>query len=167
MMHVLVANMGDGNAVVASQATLGELLGQKRGDQRPVHRNTVRNAINRLVRDQWIEVVEIGGKGGALGYRINSRVAWHGRRDLRRYARFTAEVLATEHEQSEPIDDRPPLRSVPTVMRGETPLPTGEGEPPPSQPSLEGLEPVLYRDSAGSLYEHDPQTGVLQQRIDQ
>jgi len=165
LAHVLVANMGDGNAVVASQKTLGELLGHHKGDGKPVHRNTVRKAINRLARDRWIEVVEIGGKGGALGYRINSRVAWHGPRDQLRYARFSAEVLASESEQTERIDERPPLRTVPTVMRGETPLPTGPGEDPPSQQPLEGLEPVVYRDESGRLYEHDPQTGELQQRI--
>src|SRR5690625_1764668 len=85
LMHVLVAHMGEGNAVVASQTTLGELMGRSKKDGKPMHRHTVRNAINKLKADRRIEVVQIGGKGGALGYRINSRVAWHGPRDQIRY----------------------------------------------------------------------------------
>lgn len=142
LMHVLVAHMGEGNAVVASQTTLGELLGRDRG--KPVHRHTIRKAINRLNQDRWIEVVQIGGKGGALGYRINSRVAWHGSRDQIRYARFSAQVIASETEQ-EDIDDRAPLRRVPTIMHGETPLPSGPGETPPSQQQIEGMEPYIER----------------------
>lgn len=70
LAHVLVANMDTtSNAVVASQATIGELMGG-------VHRNTVRKAIQVLEAERWIEVLQIGGKGGALAYVVNSRVAW-------------------------------------------------------------------------------------------
>lgn len=176
LVHVLVANMGSGNAVVASQKTLGELMarevtkkledGTEYTERRPVHRNTIRKAIQKLVRDQWIEVVELGGKGGALGYVVNARVAWHGSRNDLRYAKFNAEVLASESEQSEAIDGRAELQTIPQVMHGESAIPSGPGDDPPSQTQLEGMEPVVYRDRAGHEWEHDPETGELQQRIE-
>lgn len=136
LAHLLVANMdAGGNAVVASQSTLGELLG--------VHRNTVRKAISVLESERWIEVVEIGGKGGALAYVVNSRVAWAQGRDALAYAGFTARVVASSAEQTQPLEDRPPLRQVPVLLRGESQLPHGEGAQPPSQPALAGMEPDL------------------------
>lgn len=145
LAHTLVAHMGDGNAVVASQGTLGELMA--RPGERPVHRNTVRKAIQKLEAEQWIEVVQIGGKGGALAYVINDRVAWGQPRDRLRYSRFSAQVIASESEQATPLESRPPLRQIPTLMRGEEQIPHGEPAEPPSQGLLEGTEPDLpYRD---------------------
>jgi len=142
LAHVLVAHMSStNNAVVASQATLGELMAGP--GERPVHRNSVRNAINILVSERWIEVVQIGGKGGALAYVVNARVAWSRARSDIRYSVFSARVIASESEQSEPLEDRPGLRQVPVLMRGEYQLPVGPGEPPPSQSILDGLEPDL------------------------
>lgn len=167
LVEVLIANMGEGNAVVASQATLGELLGRgvnKTG--KPVHRNSVRKAIKVLESERFIEVVQVGGKGGALAYVINSRVAWHGKRSGMRYARFSAQVLASETEQSG-IDDQTPLRRIPQLMHGETPIPTGEGEPPPSQPGLEGIDPPAFeREPASDVLERQELEQRGQQRID-
>lgn len=158
LMHTLVAYMEPGtNAVVASQATLGRLCGG-------MHRNTVRRAVELLEQQQWIEVVKLGGKGGALGYVVNSRVAWAGARDGSRYAVFNARVLASDTEQDAPLDGRPKLRQVPILQRGEVAIPSGPGLPPPSQPILPGLEPVAYRDSQGREFDVDPGTGELQQR---
>lgn len=144
LAHVLVALMDQGNAVVASQSTLGELLSAK--GEASVHRNTVRRAIKRLQQDKWIEVVQIGGKGGALAYVVNDRVAWGTNRNGLRYSRFSAQVIASISEQpdADTIDERPRLRQVPTLMYGdERQLPAGPGEDPPSQGLLEGLEPDL------------------------
>lgn len=141
LAHTLVAHMGDGNAVVASQGTLGELMA--RPGERPVHRNTVRKAIQKLEAERWIEVVQIGGKGGALAYVINDRVAWGQPRDSLRYSRFSAQVLASSSEQQQPLEDRPPLRQIPTLMRGEEQLPHGDPGEPPSQGCIEGMEPDL------------------------
>ena len=93
--------------------------------------------------ERWIEVVQIGGKGGALAYIVNARVAWSRARSDIRYSVFSARVIASEAEQNEPLDDRPGLRQVPVLMRGEQQLPGGTGEPPPSQTILDGLEPDL------------------------
>lgn len=141
LAHVLVAHMGDGNAVVASQTTLGELMAVP--GQQPVHRNTVRRAIQRLEADRWIEVIQLGGKGGALAYLINDRVAWGQSRDKLRYSKFSAQVLASESEQLRPLGDRPPLRQIPTLMRGESQFPHGPHDDPPSQGLIDGTEPDL------------------------
>lgn len=141
LAHTLVAHMGEGNAVVASQGTLGEMM--SRPGERAVHRNTVRKAIQRLVEDRWIEVVRVGGKGGALAYVINDRVAWGQPRDQLFYSRFTAQVIASESEQTEPVEERPPLRQIPTLMRGEEQIPHGESGSPPTQQLLDGTEPDL------------------------
>lgn len=141
LAHTLVAHMGDGNAVVASQGTLGELMA--RSGERPVHRNTVRKAIQKLESERWIEVVQIGGKGGALAYIVNDRVAWGQARERLRYSRFSAQVLVSESEQAQAIENREPLRQIPTIMRGEQQIPSGEPGDPPSQGLLEGTEPDL------------------------
>jgi hypothetical protein len=141
LMHFFVARMSKNtNALVASQATLGELLGS---DGAPIHRNTIRRALKTLETDRWIEIVQIGGKGGALAYVVNDRVAWGKERSKLRYSKFSAEVIVSSSEQTLPIDGREPLRQLPEIAGNEKQLPTGEGMEPPSQPSLEGMEPDL------------------------
>lgn len=162
LMHFLVARMNTStNAVVASQATLGELLG---GEGKPIHRNTIRRAIKTLEADKWIETVQIGGKGGALAYVVNDRVAWGQERSKLRYSRFSAEVIASSSEQTKPLEEREPLRRLPEVAHNEAQLPGGAGMDPPSQPSLAGLEPdlpAIVRDEDGNEYEVDAD-GVMQ-----
>lgn len=130
LMHYLVAQMGHSDAVVASWATLASISGMSVA--------TVRRAIADLRSERWIEVIQIGGKGAANAIVINSRVAWTQERDKLRYARFSAEVLARSDEQEEISQD--PLRQIPTLLPGERQLPSGNGEPPPSQPPFDGLE---------------------------
>jgi len=108
-----------------------------------VHRNTVRKAIQVLEAERWIEVLQIGGKGGALAYVVNSRVAWGQSREAIRHAAFAARVLVSSSEQTESVDERPPLRQIPVLLRGERQLPSGPNGEPPSQPALDGLEPDL------------------------
>jgi hypothetical protein len=133
MAHYLVAHMERTGAVVASYATLSKITGMSVA--------TVRRAIDDLKADRWIEVVQIGGKGGANAFVINSRVAWAMGRDKLHMAAFTARVIADAEEQSQ-LDDTP-LRRIPTLRPGELQLPTGPGEDPPSQPSIPGMEPDL------------------------
>jgi len=133
MAHYLVAHMERTGAVVASYATLAKITGMSVA--------TVRRALDDLKADRWIEVVQIGGKGGANAYVINSRVAWALGRDKLHMAAFTARVIADVDEQVQ-IDDAP-LRRIPTLHPGEQQLPTGPGEDPPSQPSIPGMEPDL------------------------
>jgi len=158
LLFMLVRHMDRHGAVVASQEALSELQG--------VSQSTIKRAVRTLRERNWIDVVRIGGKGGAIAYAVNGRVAWADKRsEMPRRAYFQASVLAVESEQDEPVDDRPGLEKVPSVQPGEQPVMGGPGDDPPSQPSLEGLEPVLYRDSEGREYEPDQTTGELQRRI--
>jgi len=148
MAHYLVANMEQSGAVVASYATLAKLTGMSVA--------TVRRAIDDLKSDRWIEVVQIGGKGGANAFIINRRVAWAQGRDKLHLAAFSARIIADRDEQQQ-IDDTP-LRRIPVLHPGERQLPSGAGEDPPSQPTLEGMEPDLPAVSRVSV---DPATGQL------
>ena len=133
MAHYLVANMEQSGAVIASYATLAKITGMSVA--------TVRRAIDDLKSDRWIEIVQIGGKGGANAFVINSRVAWAQGRDKLHLSTFTARVIADRDEQ--PHVDDTPLRRIPTLHPGERQLPTGPGEDPPAQPSIPGMEPDL------------------------
>ena len=130
LAHYLVANMEQTGAVVASYATLSKITGMSVA--------TVRRAIDDLKADRWIEVVQIGGKGGANAFVINSRVAWSQSRENLHLAAFSARILADRAEQQQ-LDDTP-LRRIPVLQPGEMQLPSGEGKSPPSQPSLPGME---------------------------
>lgn len=152
LMHALVARLGEHNAVVISQKTLATLLdASERG---------IRNAIALLEKRQWIEVRQIGQSGTVNAYVVNDRVAWSGKRDGIRYSLFSATVVASENEQPDRdiLGQQKPLQRVPALFPGERQLPTGPGLPPPSEPSLPGLEPDLpasIRASTGNLDGHE------------
>ena len=133
LAHFLVANMEQSGAVVASYATLSKMSGMSV--------STIRRAVDDLKAGRWVEVVQIGGKGGANAFVVNSRVAWSQSRDKMHLAAFSARVIADRDEQLF-IDDTP-LRRIPTLMPGERQLPAGPGEDPPSQPAIPGIEPDL------------------------
>lgn len=135
LMHVLVAHMDQSGAVVASHATLSRLLGMSP--------STIKRAIIDLKAGRWVQVVQLGGKGGALAFVINSRVGWASARDLLPFAAFSARVLAIPEEQDAETLSGPPLQRLPVLRYGESQLPTGPGEDPPGQPGLPGLEPDL------------------------
>ena len=134
VLHTLVARMGDQNAVVVSQKTLAALIG--------VTDRTVRNAIQVLVAENWVQVVRLNGPSTVSAYVVNSAVAWgqprsapsgriHSRCHRRRHR---PEAITLEHRD---------LRKIPMLYPGERQLPTGAGERPPSQPAIEGMEPDL------------------------
>ena len=134
LLHILVAHMDHQAAVVASRATLAQLVGYSEA--------TVKRAIADLRAENWIDVVQLGGKGGVNAYIVNSRVAWADSRELLGTAAFTARVLARQEEQNlAPIET--PLRRIPTLYPGERQLPMGPGEDPPAEPPFPGMEPDL------------------------
>lgn len=135
LMHHLVAHMDQSAAVVASYATLAKLCNFSVA--------TVRRAVDDLKAKQWLQVVQIGGKGGANAFVVNSNVAWATGRDKLHLAVFSARVIADVAEQEPDALDAPALRRIPTLSADEQQLPTGPGEDPPSQPSIPGLEPDL------------------------
>lgn len=135
LLHVLVANVGEQNALVASHKVLAQLMGSSPA--------TVKRALKTLEAGNWIEVVQIGANGTVNAYVLNSRVAWTAGRDKLRYSRLQAEVLVTEDEQAKGALDtaKDELRRLPRL--GEIQLPSGPGLPPVSQPFFTGLEPDL------------------------
>lgn len=137
LLHLLVARVGDHNAVVISQASLAKLMGR--------NPRTVRRAAQELVDQNWIEVRQIGDRGTVNAYVVNDRVAWNGRRDSIRYSLFSAAVVISEEEQPDraSLSAQEPLRELPSLFPGEQQLPGGEGLPPPSEPDFPGLEPDL------------------------
>ena len=134
MMHLLVARIGDHNAVVISQKNLIRLMGASRP--------TVQRAVKKLKDDLWIEVRQIGDRGTTNAYIVNDRVAWLGKRDGIRYSLFSAAVVISDDEQPDigELDRQKPLRQIPSIGRGEQQLPTGPGLPPPSEPLFPGME---------------------------
>jgi hypothetical protein len=137
IMHLLVARVGEHNAVVISQGTLAALTGASR--------RGVQKALRILIDDRWIELRQIGDRGTINAHVINDRVAWSGKRDGIRYSLFSAVVVLSEDEQPDrdELGRQEPLRRVPSLYSGEQQLPSGDGLPPPSEPSLPGMEPDL------------------------
>lgn len=132
LMHYLVAEMDESAAVVASHATLSAISGMSP--------STVKRAISDLKNGNWVQVIQLGGKGGALAFIVNSRVGWATKREKLHMAAFTAKVLASGQEQEPGYLEAPQLHRLPLLSPGEAQLPTGEGETPPSQPAIDGLE---------------------------
>jgi len=134
LLHILVAKMGQQNAVVVSQKVLAELLG--------VTDRTIRNALADLSAGNWIQVVRIG-KGREAAYVINDRVAWGQPRHQLPLSLFSATIVADARDQDETALSGPELRRIPMLYAGERQLPAGPGEPPPVQEQLEGIEHEL------------------------
>lgn len=136
VMHVLVARMGSKNALVVSQKTLAKIVG--------VSDRSIRTAVAVLVDQRWVETVYLNGPGTVMAYVVNSAVAWSEERAKLHTAAFTATVIADKEDQKigvkSPEMTHRELRKIPMIYSGEMQLPTGYGEEPPSQPSLEGLE---------------------------
>lgn len=140
LMHHLVACMGQQNAVVISQKLLGQMMG--------VTDRTVRSAIADLVADRWISVVKLNGPGTVAAYVVNDQVAWGESRTNLHTSVFSATVVADKADQDGVLLGAPNLRRIPTLFVGERQLPVGDGLEPPTQPSIEGLEPDLPQLSA-------------------
>lgn len=158
LMHHLVACMGQQNAVVISQKLLGQMMG--------VTDRTVRSAVSDLVADKWISVVKLNGPGTVAAYIVNDQVAWGQPREQLSLSVFSAAVVADFADQDEALLGHGDLRRIPTLFPGERQLPTGPGEPPPSQPSIDGLEPDLpsisMQERGQMRLDHiDPETGEI------
>lgn len=136
LLHHLIATMGHQNAVVVPQKVLAKMVG--------CNERTVRRALDDLVEGNWIQVIQIGHAGTVNAYVVNAAVAWGEKREhIGRLAVFHARVVADAEDQPEGALERKELRRIPALYPGEAQLPTGEGEEPPSQPALPGMEPDL------------------------
>jgi hypothetical protein len=137
LMLMLTAQMGDNNAVVASQATLAEMTG--------CSLRTVQRSIYALKNARWIDIVQIGPTGTTCAYVVNDEVAWYGDRAGKRFSLFSASVIASEAEQptQDTLGQKGPLERLPRLYPGERQLPTGPGLDPPSEPALPSMEQDL------------------------
>ena len=150
LLHHLVAQIGQQNAVVVSQKTLAKMMG--------VTDRTVRAAIADLVAERWISVVKLNGPGTVSAYVVNDRVAWGQSRDRLRLSVFSAAVVADFEDQEEALLGHGELRRIPVLYPGERQIPTGDGEDPPSQPTLPDMEPDLPAIRSEAI---DPETGEI------
>lgn len=150
-MHALTARLGEHNAVVISQVALAKII--KRSER------AVRTAIQVLKEDNWIEVRQLGNAATVNAYIVNDRIAWNGKRDGIRHSLFSATVIVSDEEQPDrdSLGNQAALRRIPDLMPGESQLPTGDGLPPISQPSLAGLEPDL----PAKILDYDRETGEI------
>lgn len=134
LLHVLVANMDERGALVASQKTLAKLC--------EVSHSTIKRAIEELTTGNWVQTIRIGGeRGGTLAYVVNSRIAWADKRENLNLAKFTANVIVSSDDQ-ESLGEVP-LTQIPVMAKGEVQLPAGEGIAPPAQGLLPGMTPDL------------------------
>jgi hypothetical protein len=137
ILHVLVAKMGRHNALVVSQQTLAKLA--------DCSLRTIQYSLKTLKEDNWVDVRQIGQNGTVNAYIINDRVAWSGKRDGIRYSLFSSAVMLSDAEQPDcdELGAQAALMRIPELYQDEKQLPSGDGLPPPSQPSFIGLEPDL------------------------
>jgi hypothetical protein len=134
-MHRFVALMGHQNAVVISQEALAKLMG--------CSLRTMHYALADLVRERWVQVVQIGASGTVNAYVVNTNVAWGEKRDQRhRLAVFTATVVGDLEEQPSGAENASPLRRVPVIFPPEKSIAVGEGEPG-AQIALPGMDAVV------------------------
>jgi DNA-binding transcriptional MocR family regulator len=135
LLHHLVAQMGQQNAVVVSQKVLAQLMGKSL--------DTVQRALRVLEEEKWIQVVKMNGPGTVAAYVVNDRVAWGQKRDQLYLSAFSATVIADRADQDALALEGTDLKRIPVLYPGERQLPTGPGEDPPSQPSIPDMEPDL------------------------
>lgn len=121
----MINRMSRSNALVVSQKAIAMALG--------LSLKSIGNSVKTLTEHNFIQTIKVGNTSV---YVINSRVVWQGVRG-ERYAAFGAEVIAIESEQTSPIDDLPPLKSVPKLHEGERLLVGNEAGDPPDQQEME------------------------------
>ena len=114
------------NAVVCSYKTLQEITGYSRP--------SVGRAIKTLRDMNWIDSVRVGS---ATAYAVNERIAWQSGRNQRKYAIFSATVVASESEQDENFfEPKQPVKYLPFVGKHERVLVSNDELPPPDQQEL-------------------------------
>lgn len=116
------------NAVICSYKTLQEITGYSRP--------SVARAIKNLKDMNWIDSVKVGS---ATAYAVNERIAWQSGKNQRKYAMFSATVIASESEQEKGFntDNDIKIKHVPFVEKKERVIISNDIMPPPDQQELE------------------------------
>jgi predicted transcriptional regulator len=125
----LVEHMGrTTNAVVCSYRVLSEVT--------HLSRTSVAKAIKILKEENWIDAVKIGN---ATAYAINERVVWQAGRNERKYAIFSATIIASESEQDSNYHElaKTKLTHIPVISPGDIATIGSEKLPPPDQQDLD------------------------------
>lgn len=146
LLTLITERMSKSNALVISQATIGQILGYGR--------TTVHKAIRLLEDEKWVQVVKIGT---ANAYVVNSKVVWRDHSG-KRFGSFYAEVVVSADEQGKTEDelDNLELKHLQILKWNETPIVSGE-VPPPDQ--LDLLPPTAEDfPRNGNI---DPETGEI------
>lgn len=131
ILMYLVEHMGrTSNAVICSYATLIEITGYSR--------TSVAKAIKLLKTENWIDTIKVGS---ATAYGVNERVFWQAGRNQRKYAIFSATVVASQSEQASDFREKAKedLKHIPFIdHKKERPyLDPQEQLPPPDQADLD------------------------------
>jgi len=129
ILYYLVENMGrTTNAVVCSRKVLSEVTGCSVA--------TVGRAIKTLKDDNWIDTIKIGT---ANAYCVNERVFWQAGRNQRKYAVFSATVIASASEQDSDYAEKAKqkLTYIPIIEPEDIPVTGNDVLPPPDQGDLD------------------------------
>jgi DNA-binding transcriptional regulator GbsR (MarR family) len=117
------------NAVVCSHKVLQEVTG--------VSQRTVARAVKILKDDNWIDAVKMGN---STAYCVNERAFWQAGRNQRKYAIFSATIIASETEQDSDYHEKAKhkLTHIPIVEERERiSVDDTQTLPPPDQKDLD------------------------------
>lgn len=129
ILYYLVEHMGrTTNAVICSRKTLVEVTNSSLP--------TVGRALKVLKDDNWVDSVRIGS---ATAYCINARVFWQAANNQKKYAVFTATVVASSSEQDSDFFEKAKekLTYIPVLEKEDRVITSNEKLPPPDQLDLE------------------------------
>jgi len=129
ILYYLVEHMGrTTNAIVCSRRVLSEVTGCSIA--------TVGRAIKTLKDDNWIDTVKIGT---ANAYCVNERAFWQAGRNQRKYAIFSATVIASASEQDSDYAEKSKqkLTYIPVIEPHDIPVTGSDSLPPPDQCDLD------------------------------
>ncbi|MBM4964554.1 plasmid replication initiation protein, partial [Vibrio parahaemolyticus] len=109
-----------------SYKTLQEVTGYSRP--------SVGRAIKTLKDMNWIDSVKVGS---ATAYAVNERIVWQSGKNQRRYAMFSATVVASESEQEKGFaENNHKIKHIPFIERTERVIVSNDELPPPDQQEL-------------------------------
>jgi len=129
ILYYFVEHMGrTTNAIVCSRKVLSEVTGCSIA--------TVGRAIKILKDDNWIDTVKIGT---ANAYCVNERAFWQAGRNQRKYAIFSATVIASASEQDSDYAEKAKqkLTYIPVIEPHDILVTGNDKLPPPDQCDLD------------------------------